>query len=237
MSDVLNFPGGGPQDPVPPPPAEGGAAPVTGDPVSEAASWSAHNSKLLMGLLAKLIRYQDYCKDMKLDRFTAVLHLAMLDQFSSFDDKTKARKLSTPSGFTFKAEDMPKARESEDYARVHRDLMEKVVVLTAPGTSVDAIAELMEDANSWELLRIAHFAPSPRDRKAALEEFTSRRSAKKGRENQGKEMILPERFIEQLTAGMAAMAVVIQDQHQQISGAKLNVPSAKMIGEGRVEKT
>lgn len=195
---------------------------------------------MLMALVAKLVRYHDYFLEMKLDRFNAVLHLALMDQFGSFPDKVKARKLSSPSSFTFTEADVEKARQSPEYARIHADVLAKAQLIAAGSLSVDRMAELLEDANTWELFRIAQFAPSPRDRKAALEEFTSRRSAKKGRENQGKEMILPERFIEQLAAGyeaMAAMAVVIQDQREQISGARLNVPSAKMIGEGRVEKT
>jgi hypothetical protein len=207
---------------------------VTGDPISDAASWAAHDSKMLMALVAKLVRYHDYFLEMKLDRFNAVLHLALMDQFGSFPDKVKARKLSSPSGFTFTEPDVEKARQSPEYARIHADVLAKAQLIAEGNLTVDRMAELLEDANTWELFRIAQFAPSPRDRKAALEEFTSRRSAKKGRENQGREMILPERFIETMVAGLAAVATAIQGHEQErISGAKLNVP--RLVGEGRVD--
>jgi hypothetical protein len=235
MSDVpgvIQFPGG--QDPPDPPGPP--TAPISDDPVTEAVRVSEDNSRLLMSLLAKLVRYQDYCKEMKLDRFTAVLRLAMLDQFSSFSEKTKARKISSPN-FHFQEQDVQKARSSEEYARIHADLLAKLEVITAPSFSVDSLAELMEDANSWELFRIAHFAGSARDRTTALREFSDRRSAKKTRDLGGREMILPERFLEGIAAGMVFLASKIEEHEEKISGSRLNVPaSPKLVGEGRASE-
>jgi hypothetical protein len=240
MSDVIQFPGGQgppvpPEEPPGPPPDP--ADPVNAlDPVTEAVRVSEENSRLLMSLLAKLIRYQDYCLTMKIDRFTAVLRLAMLDQFSSLDEKAKARKISSPA-FLFREHDVQKARSSEEYGRIHADLMAKLEVITSPSFSVDSLAELMEDVNTWELFRIAHFAGAARDRTAALREFTDRRSAKKTRDLGGREMILPERFAEQLVAGMVFLTGKIQEHEEKISGSRLNVPaSPKLVGEGRASE-
>lgn len=230
MTEIIQFPGG--QEPPSPPPDEP-AAQVSDDPVMEAVRVSEEDSRLLMSLLAKLVRFQDYCLDMKLDRFTAVLRLAMLDQFSSVDEKTKARKISSPS-FLFREQDVEKARSSAEYARVHKDLLDKLAVITSPSFSVDTLAELMEDTNARELLRIGLFANSAQNRISALKEFTDRRSAKKTRDTGGREMILPERFAEQLAAGMVFLAAKIQEHEERISGAHLNVP--KLIREGRVSE-
>lgn len=235
MAEIVQFPGG-PAGPPAPPPTEG-HAPATGDPVAEAVSYSDYATKTFMAIVAKLVRYQDYCKEMKIDRFQASLRLAMYDQFSSFPDAVKAKKISSPSGYSYREADCEKIRQAPEYARIQADILRVVDLLTDPG-SVDKLAEVLEGANAEELLRIAHFSPSARDKKAAIEEFTSRRSAKKGRDLAAREMVLPDRFMEQLMAGAAAVAAVLAQagQQAQISAAEINVPGAKLIGEGRVER-
>lgn len=233
MSDVIQFPGGTePPDEPPPliPGEEGGGLLSEGDLIMKAVRVAEEDSHLLMSLLARMIRYQDYCLEMKIDRFTAVLRLAMLDQFTSVDEKAKARKISSPS-FTFREADVAKARESKEYAKVHGDLVARLAVITSPSFSVDDLALLMEDSNAWELLRLAHFSGSAQNRISALKEFTDRRSAKKTRDMGGREMVLPERFVEQLAAGAAVMMAVLgAGSEARISAGELNVP--RLIGEG-----
>lgn len=230
MGEVTKFPGG-PTDPPTPPPVEN--APATSDPVQEAIGYSDYATKTFMATVAKLVRYQDYCKTMKIDRFQAALRLCLYDQFTSLPDPAKARKISTPN-HSFKEADLERIRRSDEYPRLQADVL-KVIDLLCDPSSVDRLAEVMEDANAMEMFRLAHFAPSMRDRQAALREFVDRRSAKKTRDVGGKEMILPERFVEQLMAGAAAMmAIMGQAGQSQISGSELNVP--RLVGEGRASE-
>ena len=143
-----------------------------------------------------LCRFSDCLTDEETDRFITIESfektraLALLDVFSDMSNKDKAEKAGVAYGTS------RKMRATPLYSRVHDRIIDLAKQCASPATMMEA-AERFEPVLVNETLNTALFG-SGRDKMHAVEEFTGRISAKKGRDAGKIEIRLPDGFLRQI---------------------------------------
>ena len=141
-----------------------------------------------------MVRYSDLIREgvggLTANRFVKYRQLAIFEHFSELTVKEKAERLEV-SHWAIR-----EWKKDPDYERV----LDRLVVVAedaARDRSVVEAAQAYEPVLVGELLNTALYG-SGRDKLKAIDEFTGRISAKKGREGGEIHLRLPDEFIEQI---------------------------------------
>jgi hypothetical protein len=157
--------------------------------------------------------------------FLALRNLAILDRFYGLTDvELEERTGNSP-------EELARLRGHLHYTTILAATEEKADYLARPRT-FDKWAEDVEDRVAGETLAVALTEGRPKEKLAALAEFSGRRSAKKSRDDEtGPVFYFPPDALKLM--GLAIKMQPLSDEGGP-DGTRLNVPAreAKRIGEG-----
>jgi len=191
--------------------------------VEDAIRESHQEGRFFVTLVARFVPYSDFCDQVTLDVFRLLLGTALFDQFSELPDSEKAERMGSQAN-PVAAERLAGLREHPLYGAVRERIVEQARRLALP-RSMDEWAEVAEDIAAREGLKIA-LTGGVKERIEAVKSFVDRRSAKKGREMAPSILMLPDRFVEALKAGLAANA----GRAELADAGRLNVP--RLVGRG-----
>jgi hypothetical protein len=195
------------------------------DPLMEAASAARESLRLQLRAVGQMLRYPDYADSLTADQFYRLVRIALLDSFFSWTDEEKAGQLGIGEA------DLEWGRDHPDYERMCDDARAKLRAF-ATGVGIDDRAAGLEDEMAIQAAMAALYSPLPKDRLAATGVFLDRRSAKKTRDEGGRELVIPAGFVELIEAAtklfearQKALPPPSEDDVIEISARRVPMPA------------
>lgn len=212
--------------------SDSAAVSATDDPIADALSWLRYDTRTIVNMVVRLVRYEATCVDpdgkpiCSIDRFRQLLGLAILDTFTDEDETAKVGRLVGPGP----KPSLSALRKDGLFATLCDKVRQEMAFLANVRT-MDDLAERYEARMALEGIKVALFTDSAREKLRAASEIVDRRSAKKGRDvGPGGIMVLPPDFARALAA--AYQQSIGTGGGVGIDGSVLNVPVMKKIGSG-----
>lgn len=196
------------------------------DPLAHAGRTARDETARMLSLVSKGVRYTDFMDaDPPIEGvnvFEELRTVALVDKFFQLDDAEVCKRLR------MKPENLEHYRQHPLYPQMVEALKASARRIGGVST-IDGLAETMEREVAHELLGIGLLEMNVREKRSVLGDLADRRSAKKGRQGDGPQvLVMPDRWLEliQLAAGMEPRLLKQVPQHPGLPpGPTIDIPA------------